>query len=47
MSSLSMKIGVATVLLIVPVTIVAHHNAASHYLTDQSITVRGVVTEFV
>jgi len=24
----------------------AHHNAASHYLLDQSITVQGVVTEF-
>jgi hypothetical protein len=25
---------------------VAHHNAASHYLLDQKITVAGVVTEF-
>lgn len=25
---------------------VAHHNAASHYILDQKITVHGVVTEF-
>lgn len=31
---------------LLPVTIVAHHNAASHYLLDQKITVEGVVTKF-
>ena len=29
-----------------PVPALSHHNAASHYLLDQSITVKGVVTEF-
>ncbi len=38
-------------LLIAAVTLLpglgaAHHNAASHYLLDQKITVKGVVTEF-
>jgi len=32
--------------LLVPVIVIAHHNAASHYLLDQKITVKGVVTEF-
>ncbi len=36
---------IATSLLISPV-VSAHHNAASHYLLDQKITVKGVVTEF-
>ncbi|MDX1406155.1 MAG: DUF6152 family protein [Woeseiaceae bacterium] len=35
---------VATAL--VPGAVIAHHNAASHYLLDQKITVKGVVTEF-
>lgn len=30
----------------VPATGIAHHNAASHYLIDQTVTVHGVVTEF-
>jgi hypothetical protein len=29
-----------------PAAVIAHHNAASHYLVDQIITVKGVVTEF-
>jgi len=29
-----------------PAIVIAHHNAASHYLLDQKITVKGVVTEF-
>lgn len=29
-----------------PAMVTAHHNAASHYLLDQKITVKGVVTEF-
>ena len=32
--------------LLMPVIVIAHHNAASHYLLDQKITVKGVVTEF-
>lgn len=31
---------------LIPATLYAHHNAASHYLLDQKITVKGVVTEF-
>jgi hypothetical protein len=31
---------------LLPGLVVAHHNAASHYLLDQKITVNGVVTEF-
>ncbi len=33
-------------MLLTPVIVIAHHNAASHYLLDQKITVKGVVTEF-
>jgi hypothetical protein len=33
-------------MLLMPVIVIAHHNAASHYLLDQKITVKGVVTEF-
>ena len=33
-------------MLLAPAMTVAHHNAASHYLLDQKITVKGVVTEF-
>lgn len=29
-----------------PAAVIAHHNAASHYLLDQKITVHGVVTKF-
>ena len=36
----------ATSMLLMPVIVIAHHNAASHYLLDQKITVKGVVTEF-
>ena len=32
--------------LLIPAAVIAHHNAASHYLLDQKITVEGVVTEF-
>jgi hypothetical protein len=32
--------------LLFPAIVFAHHNAASHYLLDQKITVQGVVTEF-
>ena len=31
---------------LMPGLVLAHHNAASHYLLDQKITVNGVVTEF-
>jgi len=31
---------------LLPAVVMAHHNAASHYLLDQKITVKGVVTEF-
>jgi len=41
------KIGLlAASMLLLPVMVFAHHNAASHYLLDQKITVQGVVTEF-
>ncbi len=33
-------------MLLTPAVVIAHHNAASHYLLDQKITVMGVVTEF-
>ncbi len=33
-------------ILLMPVIVIAHHNAASHYILDQKITVNGVVTEF-
>ena len=33
-------------MLLMPAMVIAHHNAASHYLLDQKITVKGVVTEF-
>ena len=36
----------AASMLLTPASVVAHHNAASHYLLDQKITVKGVVTEF-
>ena len=36
----------AVSMLLTPVIVIAHHNAASHYLLDQKITVKGVVTEF-
>jgi len=36
----------AASMLLTPVIVIAHHNAASHYLLDQKITVKGVVTEF-
>ena len=40
--SLSMVVAVS----LIPLAAIAHHNAASHYLLDQKITVKGVVTEF-
>ena len=36
----------AASMLLTPAMVIAHHNAASHYLLDQKITVTGVVTEF-
>ena len=36
----------AASMLLTPAFVIAHHNAASHYLLDQKITVKGVVTEF-
>ncbi len=33
-------------ILLMPAIVIAHHNAASHYILDQKITVNGVVTEF-
>ena len=33
-------------MLFTPAMAIAHHNAASHYLLDQKISVKGVVTEF-
>ncbi len=39
-------ISIAAAILLLPVAVIAHHNAASHYLVDQLITVKGVVTEF-
>jgi len=36
----------AASMLLTPAIVIAHHNAASHYLLDQKITVKGVVTEF-
>ena len=36
----------AASMLLMPAMVIAHHNAASHYLLDQKITVKGVVTEF-
>ncbi len=37
---------IAATALSIPGVVIAHHNAASHYLLDQKITVEGVVTEF-
>ena len=43
----AMKVGLTiAVLLLLPDTARTHHSAASHYLIDQKITVKGVVTEF-
>jgi hypothetical protein len=39
-------IWLAAFILFTPAIVNAHHNAASHYLLDQKITVKGVVTEF-
>ena len=33
-------------MLLTPAMVIAHHNAASHYLVDQKIAVKGVVTQF-
>jgi hypothetical protein len=37
---------VIAALTLAPALVIAHHNAASHYLLDQKITVEGTVTEF-
>jgi hypothetical protein len=39
-------ISLAASMLLTPVIVIAHHNAASHYILDQKITVKGVVTKF-
>ncbi len=36
----------AALAFMLPAWVIAHHNAASHYLIDQTITVKGIVTEF-
>lgn len=36
----------SVIVLLIPAPVLSHHSAASHYLLDQSITVKGVVTEF-
>jgi hypothetical protein len=46
MRKLKKLISIATISLLTPAIVIAHHNAASHYLLDQKITVKGVVTEF-
>lgn len=33
-------------MLLTPAIVIAHHNAASHYVLDQKITVKGVVKSF-
>jgi glycerol-3-phosphate acyltransferase PlsY len=40
------SLAVTVAVFLAPATVVAHHSAASHYLIDQTITVKGVVTEF-
>lgn len=37
---------IAAIALLAPAAGYGHHNAASHYLLDQTISVKGVVTEF-
>jgi hypothetical protein len=39
-------ISLAASMLLMPAIVIAHHNAASHYILDQKITVKGVVTKF-
>ena len=39
-------ISIAGAAVLLPAAVIAHHNAASHYLLDQKITVKGIVTEF-
>jgi hypothetical protein len=39
-------ISLAASMLLTPAIVIAHHNAASHYILDQKITVKGVVTKF-
>ena len=39
-------VSIAAAVLLLPAAVTAHHNAASHYLLDQKISVKGVVTEF-
>ena len=46
MSLLGKTLTIALAVFLMPAAVVAHHNAASHYLIDQTITVKGVVTEF-
>ena len=46
MSPLIRTCAVTVAVILLPAAVVAHHSAASHYLIDQTITVKGVVTEF-
>ena len=39
-------VSILAIAILTPAVVIAHHNAASHYLLDQKITVKGVVTEF-
>ena len=46
MPRLIRTLAVTFAVFLAPAAVVAHHSAASHYLIDQTITVKGVVTEF-
>ena len=43
---MKVKLLLASLAMGLPALVNSHHNAASHYLIDQTITVSGVVTEF-
>jgi len=46
MNKIRKTVLLAASMLLAPAIVSAHHNAASHYLLDRKITVKGVVTEF-
>ena len=46
MCNVKRMVSIAAAVLLLPAAVTAHHNAASHYLLDQKISVKGVVTEF-
>ena len=46
MNMMKKILSLALAALLLPAIVVAHHNAASHYLLDQKVTVKGTVTEF-